>query len=240
MGQGHDHGLDNLRHEKPLRWALALTLFFLGVEVVGAWLSNSLALLSDAAHMGSDTLALAIALAAVRLARRPPDARRTYGYARMEALGALANGALLFLLAGWILWEAVGRFLTPHPVATGTMLLVATLGLAAACLSGYANARADANLPAARTPAIVDFKTYSKPNWPKKDLQAEHTGTVTLSFHVGESGKVIGSKVVNSSGHPGLDKAARAGIEKCNFIPAKLRGKAVASWQQMQYVWTLE
>lgn len=130
MGQGHDHGLDNIRHERPLRWALALTLFFLVAEVVGAWLSNSLALLSDAAHMGSDTLALAIALAAVRLARRPPDARRTYGYARMEALGALANGVLLFLLAGWILWEAVGRFLTPHPVATGTMLLVATLGLA--------------------------------------------------------------------------------------------------------------
>lgn len=130
MGQGHDHGLDNIRHEKPLRWALALTITFLVAELVGAWLSNSLALLSDAAHMGSDTLALAIALAAVRLARRPPDARRTYGYARMEALGALANGALLFLLAGWILWEAIGRFLTPHPVASGTMLVVATLGLA--------------------------------------------------------------------------------------------------------------
>ncbi|HBD19773.1 MAG TPA: cation transporter [Arenimonas sp.] len=130
MGQGHDHGLDNIRHEKPLRWALALTITFLVAELVGAWLSNSLALLSDAAHMGSDTLALAIALAAVRLARLPPDARRTYGYARMEALGALANGALLFLLAGWILWEAIGRFLTPHPVASGTMLVVATLGLA--------------------------------------------------------------------------------------------------------------
>lgn len=130
MGQGHDHGLDNIRHEKPLRWALALTITFLVAELVGAWLSNSLALLSDAAHMGSDTLALAIALAAVRLARLPPDAHRTYGYARMEALGALANGALLFLLAGWILWEAIGRFLTPHPVASGTMLVVATLGLA--------------------------------------------------------------------------------------------------------------
>lgn len=130
MGAGHDHRLDTLRHEKPLRWALALTITFLVAELVGAWLSNSLALLSDAAHMGSDTLALAIALAAVRLARRPPDARRTYGYARMEALGALANGALLFLLAGWILWEAGGRFLTPHPVASGTMLVVATLGLA--------------------------------------------------------------------------------------------------------------
>src|SRR5690606_6193235 len=81
-------------------------------------------------HMATDTLALAIALVAVRLARRPPDARRTYGYARFEALGALANGALLFLLAGYILWEAWQRFLAPLPVASMGMLGVAVIGLA--------------------------------------------------------------------------------------------------------------
>jgi len=69
MGHGHDHHFDTLRHERPLRWALALTLVFLVAEVVGAWLSNSLALLSDAAHMASDAFALGIALAAVRLSR---------------------------------------------------------------------------------------------------------------------------------------------------------------------------
>lgn len=117
---------------------------------------------------------------------------------------------------------------------------LAALGVVAACLSGYANARVDASLPAARTPAVVDFRSCVKPHWPKQDLKAAHTGTVTLSFHIAESGKVIGSRVVNSSGYQGLDLAARRGIEKCSFIPAKLRGKPVTSWQQMQYVWTLE
>jgi len=119
-----------IRFERPLWWALGLTATVLLVEVVGAWLTNSLALLSDAAHMATDTLALAIALVAVRLARRPPDARRTYGYARFEALGALANGMLLFALAGYILWEAWHRFRTPLPVASLGMLGVAIVGLA--------------------------------------------------------------------------------------------------------------
>jgi cobalt-zinc-cadmium efflux system protein len=129
MAHDHDHGLDTVRHEGPLRWALALTVGFLGVELAGAWLSNSLALLSDAAHMATDTFALAIALVAVRLARRPPDARRTYGYARAEALGALFNGSLLVLLAAWILFEAVQRFRQPPDVATTTMMLIEALGL---------------------------------------------------------------------------------------------------------------
>ena len=127
---GHSHVPSDIRFERPLWWALGLTATVLLAEVVGAWLTNSLALLSDAAHMATDTLALAIALVAVRLARRPPDARRTYGYARFEALGALANGGLLFVLAGWILWEAWQRFRTPLPVASLGMLAVAVVGLA--------------------------------------------------------------------------------------------------------------
>lgn len=126
---GHSHVPANIRHERPLWWALGLTSTVLVAELAGAWLTNSLALLSDAAHMATDTLALAIALVAVRLSRRPPDARRTYGYARFEALGALANGGLLFALAGWILWEAWHRFQTPPPVASLGMLGVATVGL---------------------------------------------------------------------------------------------------------------
>jgi len=127
---GHSHVPAEIRFEKPLWWALGLTATVLLAEVVGAWLTNSLALLSDAAHMATDTLALAIALVAVRLSRRPPDARRTYGYARFEAIGALANGMLLFVLAGYILWEAWQRFLTPLPVASLGMLAVALVGLA--------------------------------------------------------------------------------------------------------------
>jgi cobalt-zinc-cadmium efflux system protein len=129
MGDAHDHGLGNIRHEKPLRWALALTGAFLVAEFVAAWLTNSLALLSDAAHMATDTLALVIALVAVRLGRRPADAKRTFGYVRLEAIGALLNGALLFAVAGYILWESIDRFRAPPPVATGGMLVVAALGL---------------------------------------------------------------------------------------------------------------
>jgi cobalt-zinc-cadmium efflux system protein len=127
---GHSHVPTEIRFERPLWWALGLTATVLVAEVIGAWWTNSLALLSDAAHMATDTLALAIALVAVRLARRPPDARRTYGYARFEALGALANGGLLFVLAGYILWAAWQRFTAPLPVASLGMLGVALVGLA--------------------------------------------------------------------------------------------------------------
>jgi len=129
MGSGHDHGLSEIRHERPLWWALGLTGTFLVAEVIGGLLTNSLALLSDAAHMATDTAGLVIALVAVRLARRPPDARRTFGYARLEALGALANGVLLLGVAVYILWEAVGRFREPPPVAATGMLVIAVAGL---------------------------------------------------------------------------------------------------------------
>ena len=129
MSAGHDHGGGEVKHEKPLWWALGLTATFLVAEVIGGLLTNSLALLSDAAHMATDVIALTISLVAVRLSRRPPDAKRTYGYARMEAIGALVNGGMLFLVAGYILWEAVGRFSEPPSVASTGMLVVATMGL---------------------------------------------------------------------------------------------------------------
>ncbi|MBT2747313.1 cation transporter [Lysobacter sp. ISL-42] len=130
MGSGHDHGTTAIRHERPLWWALGLTGGFLIAEVIGAFLTNSLALLSDAAHMGTDTLALMIALTAVRLSRKPADAKRSFGYVRMEAIGAMANGLMLFAVAAYILWEAVGRFSQPPQIATTGMLVIASLGLA--------------------------------------------------------------------------------------------------------------
>jgi cobalt-zinc-cadmium efflux system protein len=128
MAEGHEH-VSEIKHEKPLWWAFGLTSVFLVAEVIGGLITNSLALLSDAAHMGTDVIALAISLFAVRMSRKPADAKRTYGFARMEAIGALVNGGMLFLVAGYILWEAVGRFRQPPDVASTGMLVIAALGL---------------------------------------------------------------------------------------------------------------
>ena len=128
MAEGHEH-VSEIKHEKPLWWAFGLTSVFLVAEVIGGLITNSLALLSDAAHMGTDVIALAISLFAVRMSRKPADAKRTYGFARMEAIGALVNGGMLFLVAGYILWEAVGRFRQPPEVSSTGMLVIAALGL---------------------------------------------------------------------------------------------------------------
>lgn len=129
MGAGHDHGTSNIRYERPLWWALGLTAAFLVAEIIGAWITNSLALLSDAAHMGTDTLALVIALISVRLSRRPADSERSFGYVRTEAMGAMLNGMLLFVVAGYILLESIGRFREPPAVASLGMLVIASIGL---------------------------------------------------------------------------------------------------------------
>lgn len=129
MGSGHDHALPTTGNETRLRWALALTGIFLVAEVVGGIVLNSLALLSDAAHMFTDVAALAIALAAIRIARRPADDKRTFGYHRFEILAAAFNALLLFGVAGYILFEAWQRWSNPAPVESGGMLVVATLGL---------------------------------------------------------------------------------------------------------------
>lgn len=129
MGQGHDHAAG--ANAAALRKALILTGGFLVAEVVGAYVFNSLALLSDAAHMLTDALALAVALLAIRVARRPADRRRTWGYHRFEILAAAFNASLLFLVALYILYEAVGRFRQPAEVGSIGMLAVAILGAAA-------------------------------------------------------------------------------------------------------------
>ncbi|WP_047129451.1 cation diffusion facilitator family transporter [Xanthomonas arboricola] len=129
MSGNHDHAGSKVRFEKPLWWALGLTSLFLAAEVVGGFLTNSLALISDAAHMLTDTIALAVSLFAVRISRRPADKKRSYGYGRVESLGALVNGSLLLLVAGYILWEAITRFRQPPHVSSTGMLFVAISGL---------------------------------------------------------------------------------------------------------------
>jgi len=91
-----------------------------------------------------------------------------------------------------------------------------------------------------RVPAVADFSTCAKPEWPKSSLRNEETGTVTLQFLIGVDGRVMESKVQKSSGFRDLDKAAQTGIGKCRFKPTMVDGKPEQAWMTMQYVWTLE
>lgn len=127
----HSHGREELRGTSRQRLALvlALTLVFLVVEVVGALLSNSLALLADAGHMLSDVGALGLALFALWYAERPATPERSYGYARAEILAALMSALALILVVAYVFWEAWVRFWDPPTVHSVPMLVVASLGL---------------------------------------------------------------------------------------------------------------
>jgi cobalt-zinc-cadmium efflux system protein len=125
----HETGLDTGNHARPIAITLALVVLYMGLELVGGVVSGSLALLADAGHMLSDAGALVLTLFAMKMARRPATAARTYGYYRAEILAALANGATLVAIAIYIFLEAYERFQDPPPVQGPLMLAVACGGL---------------------------------------------------------------------------------------------------------------
>lgn len=114
---------------RRLAWSLGITTVVMLVEVVGGWLSGSIALISDAGHMLTHAFAIGVSIFAILIARRPACHHRTFGLLRAEVLAAWINGLFLILVALWIVVEAVGRFLHPRDILTGQMLLVAMLGL---------------------------------------------------------------------------------------------------------------
>ncbi|MFW1952459.1 cation diffusion facilitator family transporter [Acinetobacter beijerinckii] len=129
QGHDHSHAVVTEGNAKKLTIALVLTSTFLIVEVIAGLMTQSLALLSDAAHMFTDAAALAIALAAIKIAKRPADNKRTFGYQRFEILAALFNASMLFFVAMYILYEAYQRFTQPPEIQSVGMLIVASLGL---------------------------------------------------------------------------------------------------------------
>ncbi|MGR3435747.1 MAG: cation diffusion facilitator family transporter, partial [Shimia sp.] len=161
MGAGHDHSHDHAGHshgptlsaddppearrskERAIAIAALLTGGFMGAEVVGGLVSGSLALLADAAHMLTDFASLVLAWLAFRLARRPADWKRTYGFDRFSVLAAFVNGLTLFAIAVWITWEAIGRLRDPHEVLGGLMLWVAVGGLAVNILAFWVLSRVE-------------------------------------------------------------------------------------------------
>ncbi|MFC8358461.1 cation diffusion facilitator family transporter [Streptomyces griseorubiginosus] len=143
MGAGHDHGhtyapgggTATAAYVGRLRVALSITLTVMVVEIVGGVAADSLALIADAAHMATDALGLGMALLAIHFANRPPTGNRTFGYARAEILAALANCLLLLGVGGYLLYEAIERFVTPADTRGGLALVFGAIGLVANMIS---------------------------------------------------------------------------------------------------------
>ncbi|NNE98008.1 MAG: cation transporter [Pyrinomonadaceae bacterium] len=131
MGSGHGHGGVSAagKNKKNLIIVLILTSAYLIAEVIGGIWTGSLALLADAGHMLTDVAGLALALLAIWFAEKPATPQRTYGYYRFEILAALTNAVVLIGISIYILYEAYQRFLDPPEVQSGTMLIIAAIGL---------------------------------------------------------------------------------------------------------------
>jgi cobalt-zinc-cadmium efflux system protein len=130
MSAHHDHGADQLAdHRSKLRTVLIITVTVLLVEVIGAAVSGSLALLADAGHMLSDVAGLTLAWVASVLARRPATLARTWGYRRAEVLAAVGQAAVLLAVGGFVMVEAIRRLVEPPDVASGAMVAFGVIGL---------------------------------------------------------------------------------------------------------------
>jgi len=126
---GHSHGAAHANNESRMGLAAVLTGVFMLAEVAGGIAAGSLALIADAGHMLTDFASLTLAWFGFRLARRPADWRRTYGFDRFQVLVAFTNGLALFVIAAWIVYEAIERLMTTPVVSGGIMVVVAALGL---------------------------------------------------------------------------------------------------------------
>jgi cobalt-zinc-cadmium efflux system protein len=133
---GHSHGVTATgRHRQTLIAVLALTTLVAVGEVIGAVITGSLVLFADAAHMAADAAGLGLSLFAVFAAARPPTERRTFGYARAEILAAMANAVLLLAMAGFILYEAIRRLVSPADIGSGLLIVFGVIALAANAVS---------------------------------------------------------------------------------------------------------
>jgi cobalt-zinc-cadmium efflux system protein len=156
----HHHGVAPDADRRRLAVALGLIVGFMVAEVVAGILADSLALLSDAAHMLTDAGALALALVAARLAARPPSGRFTFGLGRAEVLSAQLNGATLLVLGGVLAFEAVRRLSSPPDVEGAVVVVIGVLGAAVNLLVAWLLARAERrslNVEGARAHVLADL-----------------------------------------------------------------------------------
>lgn len=131
MGHNHSHGHDHTHgaNKKVLLISFIIITGYMVIEAIGGFVTNSLALLSDAGHMLSDSISLAIALIAFKLGEKAASRSKTFGYKRFEILAAVLNGVTLILISLYIFYEAIQRFMSPPQVATKGMLIISVIGL---------------------------------------------------------------------------------------------------------------
>jgi cobalt-zinc-cadmium efflux system protein len=191
-GHGHGHGSISAgqRHKGRLTAAFLVLATFMVVEVVGALITGSLALLSDAGHILTDVIGIGMALAAIHLAARgAARTHRTFGLYRLEILAALANAVLLLGVAGYVLVEAIRRFSDPAEVLAGPMLAVAIAGLAAN-LVAFALLRGGA----------------------KESLNVEGAYLEVLADTIGSVGVIVGALVIHATGWSWVDPVVGVAI----------------------------
>ncbi len=146
-GHGHGHAAGRAEDRSRLRLVLLVTVSVIAVELVGAWLSGSLALLADAGHMVTDAAAVVLALSASYVATMPPDSRRTFGLHRAEILAALANAVVLLVVCTYLAYAGIMRLVEPVDVHATQMLVFAVVGLLANAVSlGLLSRRKDQSL----------------------------------------------------------------------------------------------
>ncbi|CTQ31322.1 cation diffusion facilitator family transporter [Jannaschia rubra] len=164
MSHDHNHGhshshIDPEAGDRKVMAAIAVNLGLTVAQIVAGVVSGSLAMIADAVHNLSDALSLVIAFAARKIARRPSDARMTFGYGRAEMVAALVNYTSLAIIALWLLWEGTARLFDPQPVAGWIVVIVAGIALAVDLVTAaltYAMSKTSANIRAAFLHNLAD------------------------------------------------------------------------------------
>jgi cobalt-zinc-cadmium efflux system protein len=185
MDHHHEHRGHKVRERKILLVAIFITLLTMAIEFIGGWWSNSLALMSDAGHMLSHFLALALAYGAIWIASRDSSPDYSYGLFRSETLAALFNAFFLIIISGIILWEAYEKFTDPGPIRVPEMFGIALLGL------------------------VVNLATAGilmKAN-PESDLNIKGAFIHMISDTLSSVGVVIGAIIINYTGYVLMDPA---------------------------------
>lgn len=151
MGHGHDHGADDLPDGRLIT-AVAVNVLLTVAQIIGGVVSGSLSLIADALHNLNDAASLALALVARKLGRRPADKLMTFGYGRAEVVAALTNLTTLVIVGLYLIYEAVARFLEPHPIDGWIVIWVAGIALVVDVVTAvmvHAGAKNSLNIKAA-------------------------------------------------------------------------------------------